>query len=126
MELELVVREVKWIQKNCSGGSAHDQLIGALFGRMKVGGLPVCDSLDAAGKLLLAACPYAHKFINNLNHYRCLESAREFFAAWASADERADSLFLDEELKELLGRISSKELKTVSGACVIAGVLYSK
>ena len=69
------------------------------------------DSLDAAGKLSPAACPYAHKFINNLNHYRCLESARELFAAWASADERVDLLFLDEELKELLGRVSSTELR---------------
>ena len=61
VELELVVREVKWLQKIVRGGPAHEQLIGALFGRFKVGGLPIYDALGIGGKLTPTASPFAKK-----------------------------------------------------------------
>ena len=63
IDLELAVREVKWFQKLCWGGSAHEQLIGALFAKIRVGGLPIYDALDVGGKLAQGASPFAHKFI---------------------------------------------------------------
>ena len=79
IELELAVREVKWLQAICGGGAAHDQLIGALFGELKVGGVRMFSALNHTGKLSGVASPYAKKMISNLNYFRPLETAKEFF-----------------------------------------------
>ena len=77
IELELVVREVKWLQKIVRGGPAHEQLIGELFGRLKVGGLPLYAALGVGGKLEPRASPYAKRMVCNLDHFRELESAQD-------------------------------------------------
>ena len=84
VDLELRVREVKWLQKMCWGGSAHSQGIGALFGRHLVGGRVAYDAFGKDGRLATTASPFAVKLISNLDFFKPLESASEFFLRWES------------------------------------------
>ena len=96
IDLELRVREVRWLQKLCLGGSAHCQVIGALFGRSHVGVRVIYDALDKHGRLAGTASPYAFKLINNLDFFEPLETAREFFLCWKSAGYSIRSLLSDD------------------------------
>ena len=111
IEMELAVREVKWLQKICEGGAAHDQLVGALFGELKVGGVRMYDALDAGGKLSHTASPYARKFIANLDLFRPLDTAKDFFTGWAQTGETITSLLGDDDIKEDFMKISPAELR---------------
>ena len=67
VDLELRVREVKWLQKMCWAESAHGQILGALFGRLRVGGRTVHDAFDEHGRLAVNASPFASKLISILD-----------------------------------------------------------
>ena len=69
------------------------------------------DSLDATGKLLPTPSPFAWKMVENLDHYRHLESARAFFRSWTSANESVTCLLSDEGIIDDLNKIDSAELR---------------
>ena len=100
IELELAVREVKWLQKLVEGGPAHDQLSGALFGELRVGGVRMYGALGGDGRLSTEASPYARKFISNREYFRPLDSAAEFFKKWGNTGETVTSLLDEEAIKE--------------------------
>ena len=103
--MELAVRGVKWLQKMVWGCPAHEQLVGALFGKLRVGGLQVYDALGSGGGLAIDASPYAKMVLGNLDYFRPLETASCFFASWADTGESVRALLSNEGIKTDLGKI---------------------
>ena len=108
-ELELAARRVKWLQSMVKHPEGSSHVVAVLFGKMKSETEP---TIEPDGSLSEKANVMAKKFAEDLNLFRELGAADEFFEEW---DQQHGASWLHllqgQELGEQFGNVDGKELR---------------